>query len=263
MIRLRKQDPRRPLPILTVTVAVWMLCGALSAAQAAPGVRGQVVDQTGLGLPGVTVELTHQGGMLITVTDESGTYEFAQVPAGRAEIVFRLINFATARQEIAVTAGSPVIADTRLSLSLSADVTVTGRRTFSNLADLGQPAENLVGVALAASQGAIVSAQLETRPFMRAGEVLETVPGLVISQHSGEGKANQYYLRGFNLDHGTDFSSTIAGVPVNLPTHGHGHGYRTRISSSRNSSAASSTRKARTMRRKGTFLRPGRPLSTM
>ena len=60
---------------------------------------------------------------------------------------------------------------------------------------------------------------------MRPGEVLETVPGMVISQHSGEGKANQYYLRGFNLDHGTDFSTTVAGVPVNTPTGAHAHGY--------------------------------------
>ena len=55
--------------------------------------------------------------------------------------------------------------------------------------------------------------------------MLETVPGMVISQHSGEGKANQYYLRGFNLDHGTDFSTTVAGVPVNTPTGAHAHGY--------------------------------------
>ncbi|MSO56266.1 MAG: hypothetical protein EXQ55_04995 [Acidobacteria bacterium] len=60
---------------------------------------------------------------------------------------------------------------------------------------------------------------------MRAGEVLETVPGMVVSQHSGEGKANQYYLRGFNLDLGTDFASTVAGVPVNMPTGAHAHGY--------------------------------------
>ena len=60
---------------------------------------------------------------------------------------------------------------------------------------------------------------------MRAGEVLETVPGMIVSQHSGEGKANQYYLRGFNLDHGTDFSMTVAGVPVNTPTGAHAHGY--------------------------------------
>src|SRR4029078_4853394 len=57
------------------------------------------------------------------------------------------------------------------------------------------------------------------------GDVLETVPGVVISQHSGQGKANQYYLRGFNLDHGTDLSITVDGMPVNIPTHGHGQGY--------------------------------------
>ncbi len=61
--------------------------------------------------------------------------------------------------------------------------------------------------------------------MMRAGEVLETVPGLIISQHSGEGKANRYYLRGFNLDHGTDFSTSVAGIPVNTPTGAHAHGY--------------------------------------
>ena len=115
--------------------------------------------------------------------------------------------------------------DVTLHLALSADVTVTGMRTFANLADLEDPAGNLVGVAQSASQGAITSRQLDMRPLMRAGEVLETVPGVIISQHSGEGKANQYYLRGFNLDHGTDFAATVAGMPVNMPTHGHGHGY--------------------------------------
>jgi outer membrane receptor protein involved in Fe transport len=110
-------------------------------------------------------------------------------------------------------------------LTLSADITVTGWRTFTNLADAPDPATSLVGIATAASEGAITARQILDRPIMRAAEVLETVPGLVISQHSGEGKANQYYLRGFNLDHGTDFATTIAGVPVNMPTHGHGHGY--------------------------------------
>ena len=85
--------------------------------------------------------------------------------------------------------------------------------------------QDLVGIAQSASQGAITARQLGTRPMMRAGEVLETVPGVIISQHSGEGKANQYHLRGFNLDHGTDFATTVAGMPVNMPTHAHGHGY--------------------------------------
>ena len=63
------------------------------------------------------------------------------------------------------------------------------------------------------------------RPASRVGEVLEAVPGLIVTQHSGEGKANQYFLRGFNLDHGTDLAITVDGMPVNMRTHGHGQGY--------------------------------------
>jgi len=86
-------------------------------------------------------------------------------------------------------------------------------------------ATNLVGTATAASEGTIDQDQIAARPVLRPGEVLEDIPGLVISQHSGEGKANQYYLRGFQLDHGTDLAGTIAGIPVNMPTHAHGQGY--------------------------------------
>ena len=77
----------------------------------------------------------------------------------------------------------------------------------------------------AASQGEVTPKQIAARPLLRAGDVLESIPGVLISQHSGEGKANQYYLRGFNLDHGTDFATTIEGVPVNMPTNAHGQGY--------------------------------------
>jgi outer membrane receptor protein involved in Fe transport len=62
-------------------------------------------------------------------------------------------------------------------------------------------------------------------PVSRPGEALEAAPGLIVTQHSGEGKANQYFLRGFNLDHGTDLSITVEGMPVNMRTHGHGQGY--------------------------------------
>ena len=110
-------------------------------------------------------------------------------------------------------------------VAASADIVITAPRTFRNLAEIENPAENLVGVASAGSEGAITAAQLAVRPVNRATEVLETVPGMIISQHSGEGKANQYYLRGFNLDHGFDFAQTIAGLPVNMPTHAHAQGY--------------------------------------
>jgi len=83
----------------------------------------------------------------------------------------------------------------------------------------------LIGKVESSTQGTVTRAQLETRPVLRTGELLETVPGLVVTQHSGDGKANQYFLRGFNLDHGTDLATSVDGVPVNMHTHGHGQGY--------------------------------------
>jgi hypothetical protein len=85
--------------------------------------------------------------------------------------------------------------------------------------------DNTVGSSDAASQGVISAALLKSRPALRPGEVLEFVPGLIVTQHSGDGKANQYFLRGFNLDHGTDFATSVDGIPVNMPTHAHGQGY--------------------------------------
>lgn len=86
-------------------------------------------------------------------------------------------------------------------------------------------AVDLVGTATSASQGSVGYVELESRPFLRRGELLEVIPGVVITQHSGSGKANQYYLRGFNLDHGTDLSVQVDDMPVNLPTNAHGQGY--------------------------------------
>ncbi|MEP6838348.1 MAG: TonB-dependent receptor plug domain-containing protein, partial [Bradyrhizobium sp.] len=77
----------------------------------------------------------------------------------------------------------------------------------------------------AASEQVISGQDFNSRPASRVGEVLEAVPGLIVTQHSGEGKANQYFLRGFNLDHGTDLAISVDGMPVNMPTHGHGQGY--------------------------------------
>jgi len=85
--------------------------------------------------------------------------------------------------------------------------------------------EALIGKADAASEGAVGGADLSVRPLLRVAELLEVVPGLIAAQHSGSGKANQYFLRGFNLDHGTDFTAYIDDVPMNLRTHGHGQGY--------------------------------------
>ena len=78
--------------------------------------------------------------------------------------------------------------------------------------------DNSLGSSDAASAGTITPQLIESRPLLRPGTLLELIPGMAVTQHSGAGKANQYFLRGFNLDHGTDFSVMLDGVPMNMPT---------------------------------------------
>ncbi|WP_238995273.1 TonB-dependent receptor [Sphingomonas solaris] len=82
-----------------------------------------------------------------------------------------------------------------------------------------------IGIATSGSQGVVGYKDFEDKPLSRVGELVENVPGVIATQHSGTGKANQYFLRGFNLDHGTDFAGFVDGAPVNFRTHGHGQGY--------------------------------------
>jgi outer membrane receptor protein involved in Fe transport len=83
----------------------------------------------------------------------------------------------------------------------------------------------LIGTADTSSQGVVVAEELNLTPAYRPAALLETVPGLTVTSHSGEGKANQYLMRGFNLDHGTDLAVFVDGMPINEPTHAHGQGY--------------------------------------
>jgi len=191
-------DPMRRR--LQFAILSWFLLLTFSVdagAQAGLTVSGRLVDQSGGRLSGVVIDLVANSRAMTATTDAEGRYQFNNVPSGAAELTFRLLNFSIVRRMVTVI-GTDTLTDTVLVLALNADVLVTASSTFRNIADVENPAENLVGVASAASQGAVTAAQLETRPIMRSGEVLETVPGLVVSQHSGEGKANQYYLRGFN-----------------------------------------------------------------
>lgn len=109
---------------------------------------------------------------------------------------------------MAPPAGDPAQAESALDA-----ITVLGRRA------------NLIGAAISASEGEIGPVELSERPRLRTGDLVEYVPGMIATQHSGSGKANQYFLRGFNLDHGTDFATRVEGMPVNLRSHGHGQGY--------------------------------------
>jgi outer membrane receptor protein involved in Fe transport len=116
--------------------------------------------------------------------------------------------------------------------SAQADQAVTTAAADSNsgssgLQEITVTAERLelLGTAQTASEGIVTDEELQLLPTYRPGQLLETVPGLIVTLHSGEGKANQYQMRGYNLDHGTDLETYVDGMPVNQPTHAHGQGY--------------------------------------
>jgi hypothetical protein len=95
----------------------------------------------------------------------------------------------------------------------------------SGTIEIRAKSENLTGVANSGSEGIVSGLRIAALPILRPGEIMEMVPGLIVTQHAGDGKANQYFLRGFNLDHGTDFATYVNGVPANMPSHAHGQGY--------------------------------------
>lgn len=112
-----------------------------------------------------------------------------------------------------------------LLLTLASGVGQAGGVPSLDVVEVHASSTDLVGAADTASEGTVTARQLASRPLLRPAEVLEVVPGLIISQHSGDGKANQYYLRGFNLDHGSDFATHLMAMPINMPSHAHGQGY--------------------------------------
>ncbi len=119
---------------------------------------------------------------------------------------------------------APLLILFALSLPAGAQVPVSNPLQLDEVVVYGRE-NDLVGEADSPSEGEVGAAELDSRPFLRRGELLEAVPGMIVTQHSGDGKANQYFLRGFNLDHGTDFATTVDGMPVNLPSNAHGQGY--------------------------------------
>lgn len=106
-----------------------------------------------------------------------------------------------------------MVSDSASSSAALDEITVTAQRLA------------LLGIAQTASEGIVSDEELQALPTYRPGQLLETVPGLIVTLHSGEGKANQYLMRGYNLDHGTDLATFVDGMPINQPTHAHGQGY--------------------------------------
>src|SRR5215469_4611570 len=182
-----------------------------------PQISGTVIDASGAVIAGAAVLVRSADGtpQITTKSDANGSFIISGLSAGNSQIVVSDPGFET--KEIPVTIGTTQApAPLRISLVVSAvssNVTVKARE------------DSLVGVADSATQGTVSAAEIKDRPILRTGEILETVPGLIVTQHAGGGKANQYFLRGFNLDHGTDFATFLDGMPLNLPSHAHGEGY--------------------------------------
>jgi hypothetical protein len=178
---------------------------------------GTVVDTSGAVIVGATVLVRGADGPVQRTiqSDSNGSFVISGFPAGNYLLVVSNPGFET--KEVPVIIGTTEApAPLRISLAVSAvsaTVNVQGRE------------DNLVGIADSSTQGTVGAKEIQDRPILRSGEVLETVPGLIITQHAGGGKANQYFLRGFNLDHGTDFAIFLDDMPLNLPSHAHGEGY--------------------------------------
>jgi outer membrane receptor protein involved in Fe transport len=186
-------------------------------AQPIPELSGTVVDASGAVIAAATVQVRSANGAvrITTQSDTNGSFIISGLAAGTYRLVVSGRGFET--KEIPVTLGTTqASAPLHISLavgSVSTTINVQGRE------------DSLVGIAESATQGTVGATEIEERPILRSGEVLETIPGVMITQHAGGGKANQYFLRGFNLDHGTDFAIFIDGMPLNLPSHAHGEGY--------------------------------------
>ena len=182
-----------------------------------PQLSGTVVDASGAVIAGATLMVRSADGTVqrLIQSDSNGTFSISGLSAGNYRLVISNPGFET--KEMPVTIGTTEeTVPLRISLAVSAvstNVEVQGREA------------SLIGIADSASQGTVGAKEIEDRPILRSGEILETVPGLIITQHAGGGKANQYFLRGFNLDHGTDFAVFLDGMPLNLPSHAHGEGY--------------------------------------
>jgi hypothetical protein len=190
---------------------------ALASATTGGSISGTVVDTSGAAIAAATVQVQSANGTVqrTTHSEMNGSFVVSGLAAGNYRLVVSNPGFET--KEILVTLGTAgASAQLRISLvvgAVSTTINVQGRE------------DDLIGVAESGTEGTVGATEIQDRPILRSGEVLETVPGLIITQHAGGGKANQYFLRGFNLDHGTDIAIFLDDMPLNLPSHAHGEGY--------------------------------------
>lgn len=197
----------RPNTTLFISLLAVLLCSVNASAQGR--VEGHITDaSSGEGLPGVVIQL--RGTAIGGSSDIDGHYTLTRVPAGSYTLEANLIGYRSAEHEVHIENGTP----SKLNIHLHPspihlnEVLVQSERALS-----------------AASSSTVRHFDLQVRPNETAHQMLQLVPGLIIAQHAGGGKAEQIFLRGFDADHGTDVAITVDGMPVNMVSHGHGQGY--------------------------------------
>ncbi|NBB22168.1 TonB-dependent receptor [Runella sp. CRIBMP] len=169
-------------------------------------ISGVVYEQTtNLPLKGVNVQLTGLGKT--TTTNELGQYRFDELVAAPYKIELSYVGLKTVVVEAIVL-----------------DDQTTSLKTLMVNSTL-ELKEVVVSAHRAHDQQLISNLDIKIRPIVNSQEILRMVPGLFIGQHAGGGKAEQIFLRGFDIDHGTDIQLTVDGMPVNMVSHAHGQGY--------------------------------------
>jgi hypothetical protein len=203
--------------------ALLLGCGNVLAQEPARGcgMRGHVADAAGRGVQQARVELMDDAGRAAAAsavsTDKNGDFcvpPLAFQQRGEAWVLVSAQGYQQqASQPVAVGPGIEAVIDITLAARFSEEVTVSGR------------GDSLIGSSASASEGSVGLAELKTRPLLRSTDIMEAVPGVAMTQHSTGGHAPIILLRGYNLDHGTDFATFVEGVPLNLPSHAHAQGY--------------------------------------
>ena len=176
------------------------------------GVVGRVSDVAGRPVPKARIEVI-DGGQA-TIADSSGSFCFPPFPReSRITLLVTAEGFQDHVSAVDVRPDAEQRVEVTLTRVFAEHITVTGR------------ADSLIGISASASEGSVGMGELAARPLLRSTDIIEAVPGVAMTQHSTGGHAPIILLRGYNLDHGTDFATFLDGVPLNLPSHAHAQGY--------------------------------------
>ncbi len=178
-----------------------MACTALAQSG---GIKGYVIDTDNkIPVSGVNIQVDKKG----TISNHLGYFAFREVAAGEYELELSYVGYTTELIKVVVPSNKSV------------DLTVNLKRSSVNLNNVIVSGKNIV------TNQALASVDIQLRPVNNSQDILKMVPGLFIAQHAGGGKAEQIFLRGYDLDHGTDIAISVDGMPVNMVSHAHGQGY--------------------------------------